>query len=334
MTFARWQPPPSHRTAATDEVESFAIGCDGTRLYVRRRPGPAGAEDAPTVVLCDGVLCDGFVWKYLWDDLAALGPVAHWHYRGHGRSGAPHDPARVEMTDFAADLDAVRHHLGDPPVVLVGHSMGVQVSLEAYRLRRDKVAALILCCGAPGRVTETFHGTNHLARWLPKILAFVTTHSELARALWSRVPAELSLRLSYLLKEVDVDNMRREDLLPYLRHMTHVDFALFVQLLRAAGEHTAEDLLPDIAVPTLVVAAERDTFTPPELARAMAQTIPGGQFYLLEGGSHAAPIEQPDLLRVRVGKFLREVRASSAPPVSAPVVASPGRPPAKRATRR
>lgn len=309
--FTRWQPPPAHRISAADEVESFALGCDATRLYVRRRTGPeerdGGSADAPTVILCDGVLCDGFIWKYAWDDLAGVGPVAHWHYRGHGRSGAPRDPSRVEIADFAADLDAVRRHLGDPPVVLMGHSMGVQVALEAARLRPEGIVGLVLCCGAPGRVTHTFHGTNHLARVLPKLLAWVTTHSELARAIWSRVPPRLSLRLSFLLREVDVENMHEEDLLPYLQHMTHVDFALFVQLLRAAGEHTAEDLLPELRVPTLVVAAERDTFTPPDLARAMAETIPAGQFFLLERGSHAALIEQPDLVRVRVTKFLREL---------------------------
>ena len=332
MTFTRWQPPPSHRLARLgegDETESFAIGVDGTRLYVRRRPGPSltspdgggpkvtpttkagglegGTVSAPTVLLCDGVLCDGFIWKYLWDDLAAIGPVAHWHYRGHGRSGAPRDPDRVEITDFAQDLDAVRRHLGDPPVVLMGHSMGVQVALEAYRFRREGIAGLVLCCGAPGKVTETFHGTNYLARALPNVLAFVTKHSEIARALWSRVPAELALKLSFFMKEVDVEHMQREDLLPYLKHMTHVDFGLFVRLLRAAGEHSAEDLLPEIRVPALVIAAERDTFTPPELAKRMADAMPMGQHLLLENGSHAALIEQPDLVRVRIKRFLEDV---------------------------
>ena len=302
---ASWQPPPLHRSTALDESESFATGPDGTRLYVHRRPGPDGSA-GPTVLLCDGVLCDGFIWKYLWDDLAALGPVAHWHYRGHGRSAKPADPDRLDVPDFAADLDAVRHHLGDPPVVLMGHSFGVQVALEAYRLRPEKIGGLILCCGAPGKVTETFHGTNYLAQALPKVIAWVTDHSELARALWTRVPADLSLKMSYLMREVDVDHMRREDLLPYLKHMTHVDFGLFVRVLKAAGEHTAEDLLPHVQVPTLVIAAERDTFTPADLALRMAETLPKGEHMQLKNGSHAALIEQPDLVRVRVTQFLRD----------------------------
>lgn len=322
MSSTSWQPPPTHRTAGGDELESFARGCDGTRLYVQKRPGPENTADLPTVILSDGVLCDGFIWKYLWDDLAAIGPVAHWHYRGHGRSGSPVDPERIDVVDFAADLDEVRRHLGDPPVVLVGHSYGVQVSLEAYRLRPEKVAGLILCCGAPGKVTETFHGTNYLAQALPKVIAWVTEHSELARALWSRVPADLSLKLSFLTREVDVDHMRREDLLPYLKHMTHVDFALFVRVLRAAGEHTAEDLLPHIKVPTLVVAAERDTFTPPDLALRMAQTIPQGEHFQLVNGSHAALIEQPELVRVRITEFLRD-RVGAHEPIDATSVVLP-----------
>ena len=42
---------------------------------------------------------------------------------------------------------------------------------------------------------------------------------------------------------------------------------MFLRMLRAAGEHTAGDLLPQIDVPVLVVAGERDTFTPAFLAQ-------------------------------------------------------------------
>ncbi|MBI2392504.1 MAG: hypothetical protein HYV09_23165 [Deltaproteobacteria bacterium] len=61
-----WLPPPSHRAAAADEAESRAYGPDGTRLFVRRRPAAEGV-DGPTVILSDGIVCDGFIWKYLWD---------------------------------------------------------------------------------------------------------------------------------------------------------------------------------------------------------------------------------------------------------------------------
>src|SRR3954468_20571385 len=96
----------------------FALGRDGTRIYVRKREGPSPV----TAVLSDGIACDGFIWKYLWDDLARTVSVAHWNYRGHGRSATPVDPAAVELAEHARDLDAVRHAVGDPEVVLFGHS--------------------------------------------------------------------------------------------------------------------------------------------------------------------------------------------------------------------
>ncbi|MBK7401473.1 MAG: alpha/beta hydrolase [Myxococcales bacterium] len=291
--------------------ETYAYGADGTRLYVRRRPG---GEDGAQVILSDGVACEGFVWRYLWDELPSiLGPsasphVAHHHYRGHGRSSAPVDPERLSVVDFARDLDAIRTFLGDPPrTVLVGHSFGVQVSLEAYRLRPEGIAGLILICGAPGKVTQTFKNTTVLADVLPKVIAWAEQHPAIVRALWARTPIDLSMKVAYLLGEVDAKSMRPDDFRPYLEHITHLDPTMFFKILRGAGEHSAEDLLPEIKVPVLVVAAERDTFTPPELAVKMAQAIPQGELLMLEGGTHAAPIEQPERVREAIAAFLRKL---------------------------
>src|SRR5205809_463414 len=62
------------------EREQFVPAADGTRLYTKVR-----GEGRP-VVLCDGLGCDGFVWRYLEEPLAAQYQVVRWHYRGHGLS--------------------------------------------------------------------------------------------------------------------------------------------------------------------------------------------------------------------------------------------------------
>jgi pimeloyl-ACP methyl ester carboxylesterase len=38
----------------------------------------------------------------------------------------------------------------------------------------------------------------------------------------------------------------------------------------------------------------------------MADRIPGAEMFVLRGGTHAAPIEQPVSLELRLEKFLRE----------------------------
>ncbi len=287
------------------EVHGFVIASDGTRLFVRSRDD-APPEGAPRLFFCDGVLCDGFVWKYLWSDLAAVGPLTHWHYRGHGRSARPADPDRIDIAAHAEDLMAVRRSVGDPPCVLVGHSMGCQVLLENYRAHPEHVRALVLVCGSFGKVTSTFHGVPILDMILPKLMDLATRRPELVRAVWNRIPPEMALRIALRAGEIDPDKVHAEDILPYLRHMTHVDFPMFLRMVRSAGDHSAEDLLPSIKVPTLVVAGDRDTFTPAFLAESMARDIPGAELLVVKNGTHVAPLEQPELVDARIAKFVRE----------------------------
>lgn len=260
----------------------------------------------PTALLCDGLVCDGYIYRYLWDDLAQLMPVAHFHYRGHGRSGLPVDRDQIDVPAHAADMNAVRTHLGDPDVVLIGHSLGTQVCLEAYRAQPERVRALVLLCGSFGRVTHTFKGTDVLSSVLPNIQEFSAKHPRLLRALWARVPVRAAVKLGVLLGDIDPEKVRVEDVEPYFQHALHVDFLLFARMLQAAGEHSAQDLLPGIRVPTLVVAGSRDTFTPPEVSVAMAEAIPGARLELVPGGSHILPLEE----RQRVGQLLRDFLAS------------------------
>lgn len=296
--------------------ELFAVGHDGTRIYVRsrERAAPPPAEGGRlTAVLCDGIACDGFIWKYLWDDLARIAGVshvAHWNYRGHGRSGLPADPAAIEVADHARDLAAVRRAIDSgstpAPVVLFGHSMGCQVALEHLREHREGVRGLVLICGAPGRVTHSFKGTDVLAQVLPRVIERVEARPEIARALWSRLPPPLALRFALLTGEVDRRTVTPEDLMPYMRHMVDIDVLMFLRMLRSAGEHSTTDLLPQLDVPALVIGGDRDTFTPPRLAEEMAAALPRGELMMVKGGTHAVPLERKELVRERIERFLRE----------------------------
>ncbi|MBI2894478.1 MAG: alpha/beta hydrolase [Deltaproteobacteria bacterium] len=281
---------------------------DGTSIYFTVR-----GTGAPVLALCDGILCDGFIWKYLEPHFSARTTVVHLHYRGHGLSGPPGDPDRIGLEAHADDLISALGAAGNGSdrVVVLGHSMGVQVALETYRRYPDHVAGLVLCCGAAGRVLDTFHSNGLLKSLFPSLLQQVNRRPDLARAIWTRVPADLAFQLARLSGEVNRKNIRREDLLPYLRNMVKVDFSLFTRMLARVDAHTAEDMLGSIAVPTLIVVGEKDTFTPPSVAHRMAEAIKGSEVLVLPGGSHAALIELPQMLNERIERFLDDrVRSS------------------------
>jgi pimeloyl-ACP methyl ester carboxylesterase len=308
--------------------ESFALAEDGTRLYVRERDllsaptawargsanggtrvdGEAGHEAVAgtTGILCDGLVCDGYIWKYLWDDLAEDARLVHWNYRGHGRSSLPCDPARIDIASHASDLDGIRKHVGGGSVVLFGHSMGCQVVLENYHRHPEGVQAIVLICGSSGRVTQTFHGTDVLARVLPRVLKVAEARPALMRALWSRIPVQTALKVALATGEVGRDLLNPDDLVPYLEHVTHMDFLLFLRMLKAAGDHSAEDFLGSVDVPVLVIAGEHDTFTPRRLAEGLAKALPRSELIVVPGGTHVAPLERRELVGEAIRSFWRK----------------------------
>ena len=284
---------------------AFAEGADGTRLY------HDAAGDGPAVVLCDGIACEGFIWRYLRPALLRGHRVLHWNYRGHGRSGPPLDPARTGIADHADDLLRVLGSAGVPKAVLIAHSMGTQVALETWRQRPEAVAGLVLVCGSYGNITRTFHGSDLLSVALPKVIALQAEHPGIVQALWSRGPVGLSMWIAKTFGEVDAMRLRMEDLAPYVEHVVRMDPGTFFRMLSAAGAHTAEDILHAVSAPALVIAGERDTFTPMRYAEQMARQIPDATLLRLAGGSHTAPLEQPSLVEDAVLSFLARVHGDA-----------------------
>ncbi len=257
-------------------------------------------------MFCDGIVCDGFIWKYLWNDLSPARDVtlAHFHYRGHGRSASPADPDRISIGAHAEDVWSVREKLGAGPSILIGHSMGCQVALEAYHRHPENVRGIVLLCGSFGNVTKTIKGVPVVDMILPKLIAIAEKSPEWVRAIWSRLPSDMALKMALRSGEIDPERVRPDDILPYLNHIKHVDFGLFLRMLHAAGEHTAEEFLGDISVPVLVIAGEKDTLTPPYLSQAMAAALPQGELLLVEHGTHVAALEQPELIGKKIRAFI------------------------------
>ena len=96
--------------------------------------------------------------------------------------------------------------------------------------------------------------------------------------------------------------------MPYLEGLARIDSRLFIAMLSAANQHSADDLLPTIRVPTLVIAGARDGFTPPERSRAMAGAIPGAELLEIPDSSHTAPIERPAEIDAAIVAFASEIQ--------------------------
>ncbi|HTS82874.1 MAG TPA: alpha/beta hydrolase [Myxococcaceae bacterium] len=272
---------------------------DGAEIHVE-----VEGRGRSTVVLCDGLACDGFAWKYLRPVLGEHHRVVHWHYRGHGQSPLPPAGAPPSIPQFADDLAGVLDAARVRGAVLLGHSMGVQLALEFHRLHPARTRALVLVSGSPGHPLDTFHDTTLLRRALPSLRKGAERFPRLASTLaWVGVRSGLAMEIA-MSTEVNASLLRRGDLQPYFEHVERMDPRYFLRAMQAAAEHGAEDHLTAVDVPTLVVAGDRDRFTPTWLSRRMALEIPSAELFLVRGGSHTALLERPEEVNRAVLDFL------------------------------
>lgn len=284
--------------------EGFATSHDGARIYFLRE----GERGGIPLIFCDGVGCNQYVWKYLREYFKPNYDLIFWNYRGHGSSPNPKSYEELTIENCAEDLKAVMDHLKLSKAVILGHSMGVQVLLEFYHRYPKKVLALVPMCGSYGNLLDTFFDTPILKVIVPPLAAIFRRRYTLFDFFRKVV---FPTRLSYLVAKwgnfgMSDKLLRYEDLMPYMRELSEIDFGVFLNMMKNAGAHSAKSYLHEVEVPTLIFASEEDTFTPLWLSARMHELIPASEFQLLPKGQHTGPLEHADLVNLRLEKFLKE----------------------------
>ncbi len=284
--------------------ETFLERDDGAIVWASA-VGPA--DEAPALLILDGIGCAGWAFRRIVPTLAARHRVIQLHYRGHGRSPVPPRPWRLSMPDLADDAAAVLEHFAAPRAIAIGFSMGFQVSLELYRRHRSQVAGLVSLAGPPSKALAQFQGTDVFGHVLPFVRAASKRARDLTVRLWRRVLPSRWLPLVGLHTQLHPMRIELGDLEFYLRQMSEIDPELFLEMLGEASRHTAEDLLPSVRVPTLVMAGAHDRFVPIDTLRKLAFATPTAQWVVVDDGSHALPAEFPDEVADRLGTFAASI---------------------------
>jgi pimeloyl-ACP methyl ester carboxylesterase len=252
----------------------------------------AGPEGARPVLLIHGLGWDaGRLWAGVLPALAGAGFRAYApNLRGVGRTEATEMPYSTDL--YARDLEAFLDVLGIDRLTVVGFSMGASIA-GALVGRSPRVSALVLACGG-------LHATEAGRRGVEEMLARAET---LGPAAFAAEQAEAIFRPAWAAANpIAVDDFKT------WRAAMDQD-ALF----RAFRSGYGTDLRATVrgaGLPTQVIAADSDAFCQLDDMRAMAESIPGARFDVIEACGHMATIEQLEAFnRVLVG-FLQDPGAA------------------------
>jgi pimeloyl-ACP methyl ester carboxylesterase len=242
--------------------------------------------EGPPLVFVHGAAQDGRVWR---PQLAALGDeftVIAWDEPGAGRSADV--PADFALADYADCLAALIEALDLGPAHVAGLSWGGTVALELYRRHPELVATLLLVdtyAGWKGSLSED--EVRARVEGVRQILAAADhLFDPTLPGLFAGDPPERFVPLlEAMAADVRPDSMRT---------------ALLVM-----AEADQRDVLPHIAVPTLLIWGELDARSPLSVARQFEDAIPEAELVVIPGAGHVSNLEQPELFSDIVRRFCR-----------------------------
>lgn len=242
----------------------------------------AGA--GPLLVFVHGAAEDHRVWGPQLAALATEFTVVAWDEPGAGRSSDV--PPDFALADYASCLAALIDSLALGPAHVAGLSWGGTVVLELYRHRPELVATLILIdtyAGWKGSLPE--EEVRARVAGVRRMLAapaeeFDPTFPGLFAG---DPPAEFVGLLEEIAAAVRVESLRTQ--------------------VSVMAEADQRDLLPRIAVPTLLIWGELDARSPLSVARQFEQAIPDTKLVVIPGAGHVSQLEAPEQVTRAVREF-------------------------------
>jgi pimeloyl-ACP methyl ester carboxylesterase len=175
---------------------------------------------APPLVFVHGFACSHEDWRAQLELFASSHEVVACDLRGHGTTpGRPHE---CSIEHYGGDVAALLANLELPASILVGHSMGCRVVLEAARLDPQRVAGLVLVDGsrigsgdpaeaeAAARAAIESAGYAAFARkFFSDMFLAPSEEAERIIARAMRLPAEIGAALLPRMVRWDAENMDR-----------------------------------------------------------------------------------------------------------------------------
>ncbi len=285
-----------------DMETRVARASDGTEF-----PYLVTSGQGPWILLVNGLAASHKLWHHVIDYLRDQYRFLTWDPRGLYDSDSDPRPSHGSspVADHARDLRAVLATENIERATWMAWSAGAQIALEALPELSDRVSHLVLLNPTFGAMP---FGPLAPVRSsvAPRFLALLERSHRLSGAVvhraarWPESPSWLQ-RLGLVGPTIE-----EEALAEVAAAFGKLNMHAFFHNLHAFESHDPSPRVDQTRVPTLLVTGQRDLVSPRDAIEAASRRIPGSETFVIRGASHYAPLEFPELINLRIEKFLRE----------------------------
>ena len=286
----------------------YANSFDGTPIFWELHGPEIGSPGAKRpIAFCYGLVCSINQWRLQLERYSKDHPCIVFDYRAHHMSGKPGDPAYMNLSALAKDLQAVlAHHKISDPVHIWGHSMGCNVALEFAFANPGLCHSLTLCCGTPNSPFANMFGSSVPEIISHKLFELLDKYPEPVHKVWHAFKSypKLTHAISYL-GGFNTDTSTREDISAYAHAVSEVEAEIFFKLLEDMSSGSVRNILPKINTPTAVIAGALDRVTPPSEQKELAEGLVDAEYVEIPAGSHNVQLDFGEYVGLKVEDFWR-----------------------------
>ena len=255
------------------------VSINGTDLNYRID----GRHGAPSLMFSNSLGTNLGMWDEQVQALSTRFRIIRYDSRGHGLSGAPDEEYTMDM--LGRDALGLLDHLEIGKTYFCGLSKGGMVGQWLGANAGDRLEKLILSN------TSSFIGDPDL--WNDRIAA-----ARSAAGMDGIVDAIIERWFTRGFIEHSPDEVKRVQQM-ILTTPGHG----YAGCCAAIRDMDQRNILPQIAVPTMVIVGDQDPATTPEQGELIASSVPGAKLWTIENAAHLSNIEQPGQYMDALGSF-------------------------------
>lgn len=265
-----------------------------THFYCRA--GRQSGDPQLPVLLIHGIADSALTWAFVLRGVAGVGPVYALDLPGHGLSGHPPERRYATIAEQTAVVRAfIREEIGRP-AILVGNSMGGWIAAR-LALQAPELARGIVLLDPGGALLEG------RASWDPFVNTVSVPDLRAVRAIYRQMFGRVPLSL-YVAQHSFRDLFTRESVRAFVQAAVA---AADADDIATAGFFMPSDL-QRIAVPTVLVWGDRDTFLPAGSFEFFRDNLPGAEKHILKNCGHLPQREAPRRVVQIVREFASQLR--------------------------
>jgi pimeloyl-ACP methyl ester carboxylesterase len=296
-------PPPLNTRPASElaDADSRYIQVNGLQVHTKQF-----GTGEPVLILLHGFGASTFSWREVSASLADLGRVVAYDRPAFGLTERPLPGTWQGESPYGPEanrklLFGVMDSLGIQNAILVGHSAGGRLAVQAALANPERVLGLVL-------VDAAVYGGGE--RRFGLLAPFIDTPQMnrlgpfFARSLAGEQGTQF-LNTAWHDPDKINDEVNRGYRLPL--QAENWDVALWEFTKAGSGSTDLAPRLKDLTMPVLVISGDDDRIVPTDLSTQLAGDIPGAQLAILENCGHVPHEECPANFLAAVEPFIRQL---------------------------